>query len=52
MPVAGLNAVHVLHAFVSTIDHLKREFGELQKLRKAVAEAERSNLSQQRRPEA
>jgi hypothetical protein len=54
MPVAGLNAVrsNALHAFASAIDHLNREFGELQQLREAVAEAERSNLNRQQRPQA
>jgi hypothetical protein len=34
----------------AAVDHLKREFDELQQLREAVAEAERSNLHQDQRP--
>jgi hypothetical protein len=36
----------------AALDHLKREFEELQQLREAVAEAERSNLDRERRPRA
>jgi hypothetical protein len=52
MPVARLGAVirsNALHALVSTVDHLKRDYGELQQLREAVAEAERTYLNRQRR---
>jgi hypothetical protein len=35
----------------ATDDQLRREMSELQKLREAVAEAERSNLNRQQRPE-
>jgi hypothetical protein len=44
MPVARLGAViqcNALHALASAVGHLKREYGELQQLREAVAEAER-----------
>jgi hypothetical protein len=34
----------------AAVDHLKREFDELQQLREAVAEAERSNPNQDQRP--
>jgi len=52
MPVARLGAVirsSALHALASAVDHLKRDYGELQQLREAVAEAERTYLSRQRR---
>ena len=52
MPVAGLGAViqsSELHVLVSTFDHLKRDYGELQQLREAVAEAERTYLNRRRR---
>lgn len=52
MPVARLGAVirsNALHALASAVDHLKRDYGELQQLREAVAEAERTYLSRRRR---
>lgn len=35
---------------IAADEHLKREFHELQQLRKAVAEAERSHLDRELRP--
>jgi len=45
MLVAGRRAAvrnNALQVLASAVDHLRREFAELQQLRKAVAEAERS----------
>jgi hypothetical protein len=39
-------------ALAAAVDHLKREFHELEQLREAVAEAERSNLDREQRPRA
>jgi len=55
MPVARLGAVircNALHALASVVEHLKCEYGELQHLREAVAEAERTYLNRQRRSRA
>jgi hypothetical protein len=55
MPVARLGAVircDALHALASAVEHLKCEYGELQQLREAVAEAERTYLNRQRRSRA
>ena len=55
MPVAQLGAVigsNALHALGSAVEHLKREYGELQQLREAVAEAERTYLNRQQHPQA
>jgi hypothetical protein len=52
MPVALFRALirsNALHARASAVDHLKRDYGELQQLREAVAEAERTYLNRQRR---
>ena len=55
MPVARLGASirsNALHALASAVEHLKRDYGELQQLREAVAEAERTYLNRQRRSRA
>ena len=55
IPGARLGAVirsNALHALASTVEHLKREYSELQQLRETVAEAERSNPNSQPRPQA
>jgi hypothetical protein len=55
VPVARLGAAirsNALHALASAVDHLKRDYGELQQLREAVAEAERTYLNRQRRSRA
>jgi hypothetical protein len=55
MPVARLGAAirsNALHALASAVDHLKRDYGELQQLREAVAEAEQAYLNRQRRSRA
>jgi hypothetical protein len=55
MPVALLRAVirsNALHALASTVEHLKLEYCELQQLRDAVAEAERTYLNRQQSPQA
>jgi hypothetical protein len=54
MPVARLGAIrsNALHALASAVEHLKRDYGELQQLREAVAEAERTYLNRQRRSRA
>jgi hypothetical protein len=54
MPVALFRAVirsKALHALASTVEHLKREYCELQQLREAVAEAERTYLNRQQSPQ-
>ena len=54
-PVTLLRAVirgNALHALGSAVEHLKREYGELQRLREAVAEAERTYLNRQQHPQA
>ena len=43
---------NALHALASAVDHLKRDYGELQRLREAVAEAERIYLNRHRRSRA
>jgi hypothetical protein len=43
---------NALHALASTVEHLKREYCELQQLREAVAEAERTYLNRQQSPQA
>jgi hypothetical protein len=55
MPAARLGTVirsNALYALASAVDHLKRDYGELQQLREAVAEAERTYLNRQRRSRA
>jgi hypothetical protein len=55
MPVALFRAVvgsKALHALASTVEHLKRGYCELQQLREAVAEAERTYLNRQQSPQA
>lgn len=54
-PVARLGAVirsNALHALASAVDHLRRDYGELQRLREAVAEAERTYRNRQGRSRA
>ena len=46
----GRNASNTLHALAIDSDRLKREFDELQQLRKAVAEAERANINPRQQP--
>jgi hypothetical protein len=53
--VALLKAVirgNALYALGSAVEHSKREYGELQRLREAVAEAERTYLNRQQHPQA
>jgi hypothetical protein len=55
VPVARLGAVirrSALRALASAVEHLKCEYGELQQLREAVAEAERTYLIRQQSPQA
>jgi len=55
MPVTRLRAVirsKALPALASAVEHLKHEYGELQQLREAVAEAERTYLHRQQSPQA
>ena len=55
MPVTRLGAVirsSALHALATAVEHLKCEYGEVQRLREAVAEAERTYLNRQQGPQA